>query len=110
MSGPICEECKRLTWVLFQCDICHRQVCGTCLRTSSSTFAKSVQICRRCEQSPPKVTPVKALSGYAEYFWLMAMNWKDIENRNWSQNTSGAMSFLSGFIFMLVRHLPLRMI
>lgn len=27
---------------------------------------------------------MKALSGYAEWVWLMAMNWKDIENRNWS--------------------------
>ncbi len=27
---------------------------------------------------------MKALSGYAEWFWLMAKNWKDIENRNWS--------------------------
>jgi len=27
---------------------------------------------------------VKALSGYAEWFWLMAMNIKDIENRSWS--------------------------
>lgn len=27
---------------------------------------------------------MKALSGYAEYFWLMAMNWKDVENRGWS--------------------------
>jgi len=24
---------------------------------------------------------MKALSGYAEWFWLMAKNWKDIENR-----------------------------
>lgn len=28
--------------------------------------------------------PMKALSGYAEWFWLMAMNWKDVENRPWS--------------------------
>jgi len=27
---------------------------------------------------------VKALSGYAEWFWLMAKNLKDVENRNWS--------------------------
>jgi len=27
---------------------------------------------------------MKALSGYAEWFWLMAKNWKDVENRNWS--------------------------
>ena len=27
---------------------------------------------------------MKALSGYAEWFWLIAKNWKDIENRNWS--------------------------
>lgn len=27
---------------------------------------------------------MKALSGYAEWFWLMAMNIKDIENRSWS--------------------------
>jgi hypothetical protein len=26
----------------------------------------------------------KALSGYAEWFWLIAKNWKDVENRNWS--------------------------
>lgn len=26
---------------------------------------------------------MKALSGYAEWFWLIAKNWKDIENRNW---------------------------
>jgi len=26
---------------------------------------------------------MKALSGYAEWFWLMAKNWKDVENRNW---------------------------
>ena len=24
---------------------------------------------------------MKALSGYAEWFWLMAKNWKDVENR-----------------------------
>ena len=27
---------------------------------------------------------MKAISGYAEWFWLMAKNWKDVENRNWS--------------------------
>ena len=27
---------------------------------------------------------MKALSGYVEWFWLMAKNWKDVENRNWS--------------------------
>jgi hypothetical protein len=27
--------------------------------------------------------PELALSGYAEWFWLMAKNWKDVENRNW---------------------------
>ena len=27
---------------------------------------------------------MKALSGYAEWFWLMAKNWKDVENRDWS--------------------------
>lgn len=27
--------------------------------------------------------PIYALSGYAEWFWLMAKNWKDVENRNW---------------------------
>ena len=27
---------------------------------------------------------MKAFSGYAEWFWLMAKNWKDGENRNWS--------------------------
>jgi hypothetical protein len=27
---------------------------------------------------------MKALSGYAEWFWLMAKGWKDVENRNWS--------------------------
>ena len=27
---------------------------------------------------------MKALSGYAEWFYLMARNWKDVENRNWS--------------------------
>lgn len=27
---------------------------------------------------------MKALSGYAEWFWLMARNWKDVENRGWS--------------------------
>lgn len=26
----------------------------------------------------------KALSGYAEWFWLMAKNWKDVENRSWA--------------------------
>ena len=26
---------------------------------------------------------MKAISGYAEWFWLMAKNWKDVENRNW---------------------------
>ena len=83
MSSPICEECKRPTWVLSRCDICHRQVCVTCLRTTGSTYEKSVQVCRRCEQLPPKLTPVKALSGYAEWFWLMAKNWKPVENRKW---------------------------
>ncbi len=28
--------------------------------------------------------PTLALSGYAEWFWLMAKNWKDVENRDWS--------------------------
>jgi hypothetical protein len=28
--------------------------------------------------------PIYALSGYAEWFWLMAKGWKDIENRDWS--------------------------
>lgn len=28
--------------------------------------------------------PVYALSGYAEWFWLMAKNFKDVENRDWS--------------------------
>jgi hypothetical protein len=27
---------------------------------------------------------MKALSGYAEWFWLMAMNIKNVENRQWS--------------------------
>lgn len=27
---------------------------------------------------------MKALSGYAEWFWLMAKNWKDVENRSWA--------------------------
>ena len=27
---------------------------------------------------------MKALSGYAEWFWAMAKNLKDVENRNWS--------------------------
>lgn len=26
---------------------------------------------------------IYALSGYAEWFWLMAKNWKDVENRDW---------------------------
>lgn len=26
---------------------------------------------------------MKALSGYAEWFWLLAKNWKDVENRRW---------------------------
>ena len=26
---------------------------------------------------------MKALSGSAEWFWLLAKNWKDVENRNW---------------------------
>ncbi len=26
---------------------------------------------------------MKALSGYAEYFWLLALNLKDVENRDW---------------------------
>jgi hypothetical protein len=26
---------------------------------------------------------MKALSGYAEWFWLIAKNWKDVENRPW---------------------------
>ncbi len=32
---------------------------------------------------------MKALSGYAEWFWLMAKNWKDVENRNWSLASKG---------------------
>lgn len=28
--------------------------------------------------------PMKALSGYAEWFWLMAKNIKPVENRSWS--------------------------
>lgn len=31
-----------------------------------------------------KNKPIYALSGYAEWFWLMAKNWKDVENRDWS--------------------------
>ncbi len=31
-----------------------------------------------------KECPVYALSGYAEWFWLMLKNWKDVENRDWS--------------------------
>lgn len=27
--------------------------------------------------------PEYALSGYAEWFWLMGKNWKDVENRSW---------------------------
>lgn len=30
-----------------------------------------------------ELTPTKALSGYAEYFYCLAMNWKPVENRNW---------------------------
>lgn len=26
---------------------------------------------------------MKALSGYAEWFWLLARGWKDVENRPW---------------------------
>jgi len=26
---------------------------------------------------------MKAISGYAEWFWLVAKNWKGVENRNW---------------------------
>ena len=32
----------------------------------------------------PRQTTQNALSGYAEWFWLMTKNWKDVENRNWS--------------------------
>jgi len=32
---------------------------------------------------------MKALSGYAEWFWLMAKNIKDVENRNWSLASKG---------------------
>lgn len=35
---------------------------------------------------------MKALSGYAEWFWLLAKNWKDVENRNWSLPHEIAMS------------------
>lgn len=28
--------------------------------------------------------PIYALSGYAEWFWIMAKGWKDVENREWS--------------------------
>jgi hypothetical protein len=27
---------------------------------------------------------MKALSGYGEWFWLLAKGWKDVENRDWS--------------------------
>jgi hypothetical protein len=27
---------------------------------------------------------MKALSGYPQWFWLMAKGWKDVENRTWS--------------------------
>lgn len=27
---------------------------------------------------------MRALSGYAEWFWLICKSWKDVENRNWS--------------------------
>ncbi len=30
--------------------------------------------------------PIYALSGYAEWFWLMAKGWKDVENRGWTLN------------------------
>lgn len=29
---------------------------------------------------------MKALSGYAEWFWLLAVNIKPVENRDWSNN------------------------
>ncbi len=32
---------------------------------------------------------MKALSGYAEWFWLMAKGCKDVENRNWSLASKG---------------------
>ena len=48
-------------------------------------------VCLQCgnrisQEELAKITTkpnMKALSGYAEFFWLMAKNWKDVENRNW---------------------------
>ena len=32
---------------------------------------------------------MKALSGYPQWFWLLAKGWKDIENRNWATKYRG---------------------
>ncbi len=42
---------------------------------------RELKACCSCSRNPSQLT--KALSGYAEWFWLMAKNWKDAENRPW---------------------------
>lgn len=82
MSTAVCEECHRPAFVLSRCERCGRNLCSLCL--TPNPLGPSV--CRRCERMAPGQIPkpVLALSGYAEWFWLMAMNIKPVENRNWS--------------------------
>jgi hypothetical protein len=82
MSEAVCPICGRNTLIVFKCESCGRDVCSYCVRNPG---AQPGQICKECDlkRSTKKPTPTRALSGYAEYFWLLAMNWKPVENRNW---------------------------
>lgn len=39
---PVCEECGRVAWHQYLCDICNRNVCRHCLATDDT------QVCRHC--------------------------------------------------------------
>ena len=43
---------------------------------------------------------MKALSGYAEWFWLMAKNYKDVENRNWPLSRGFTLAQLPARIYL----------
>ena len=82
VNSPVCEQCGRPSWVLSRCECCGKSVCLNCLTPA----ALGKQLCRRCERLDPGALakPVLALSGYAEWFWTMALNIKPVENRGWS--------------------------
>ncbi len=81
-SSAFCEQCKRPTNVIYRCDECGNGVCVNCLATRSYN---TPALCRKCaDAAVNQVTGRKALSGYAEWFWCLAKNYKDVENRDWS--------------------------